>query len=254
MRPVRPARSRAAWPLHTTLLLLACVITLAACGTLEVGIEYEPTVDLAGTRTVEALQTKNARLATELATLSASTFPTGAPTRIELATLTPYDTPTLIATASPHPQDEAATPSATPTTTPQAVPTASRTASPTPQATPTPACAVRADWPVYVVVRGDTLFRIAEAAGSTVAALAEANCLENPDRIFVGQRLHVPRLPIWPTVAPPSLTEAPPPTEAIEFYSATRTPEPTRAVSVTPALPNVAPSPTVTPPGAGPVP
>jgi LysM repeat protein len=44
----------------------------------------------------------------------------------------------------------------------------------------------------YVVRRGDSLFSIARATGSTVDALQEANCLENIDRITVGERLYVP--------------------------------------------------------------
>ncbi len=51
--------------------------TLAACGTLEVGIEHTPTLDHAATATVSALATENARLATQVATLA---VPTSTPT------------------------------------------------------------------------------------------------------------------------------------------------------------------------------
>lgn len=44
----------------------------------------------------------------------------------------------------------------------------------------------------YVVQRGDTLYRIARKCGSTVDALAQANQLRNPNRIYVGQVLTIP--------------------------------------------------------------
>lgn len=44
----------------------------------------------------------------------------------------------------------------------------------------------------YTVVRGDTLSAIAHRLGVSVASLAQANSLSNPNRIFVGQRLTVP--------------------------------------------------------------
>jgi hypothetical protein len=67
-----------------------------------------------------------------------------------------------------------------------------------------PNCVTRSDWPVYTVASGDTLGLIAEAINSTIGELASGNCLANPDTIFVGQQLRVPRLPatLPPTVAP----------------------------------------------------
>lgn len=44
----------------------------------------------------------------------------------------------------------------------------------------------------YVVKGGDTLSTVAEAQGTTVAALIEANDISNPDRIYVGQELIIP--------------------------------------------------------------
>jgi hypothetical protein len=49
-----------------------------------------------------------------------------------------------------------------------------------------------------VVQRGNTLFSIARAVGSTVSELREANCLSDPDLIFVDMTLYVPRLPLAP--------------------------------------------------------
>ncbi len=57
-------------------------------------------------------------------------------------------------------------------------------------------CAVRGDWPIYVVSGGDTLSDIAARTGSTPADLARANCLVNPDMLNAGQQLRVPRQPV----------------------------------------------------------
>jgi hypothetical protein len=54
------------------------------------------------------------------------------------------------------------------------------------------ACTPRADWPIYTVVRGDTLARIAQRYNTSTAVLISANCLTDPNRIFSGQRLRVP--------------------------------------------------------------
>jgi LysM repeat protein len=45
----------------------------------------------------------------------------------------------------------------------------------------------------YTVQRGDTLAEIAARFGTTVAAILSANRISNPNVIFVGQRLSVPR-------------------------------------------------------------
>lgn len=60
-------------------------------------------------------------------------------------------------------------------------------------------CIPRIDWMVYVVVGGDTLSGIAVRSRSTVAELAEANCLDNPRLIIEGQRIYVRQQPVTPT-------------------------------------------------------
>jgi hypothetical protein len=50
-------------------------------------------------------------------------------------------------------------------------------------------------WLVYIVPSGDTLGRIATASGSSVRALMDANCIENPNLLYVGQSLYVPLIP-----------------------------------------------------------
>lgn len=59
-------------------------------------------------------------------------------------------------------------------------------------------CTPRTDWITYTVVRGDTLFSIAQRANSSVSELTTANCLDDPTQISAGQRLYVPN-----TVSPP---------------------------------------------------
>ena len=68
------------------------------------------------------------------------------------------------------------------------------------------ACTPRTDWPVYIVQPGDTLYGIAVKVGSTTAELTAANCLPNPNVLFVGSPLYVPRLPSTPSAEPPQVT------------------------------------------------
>lgn len=78
------------------------------------------------------------------------------------------------------------TPTATPTS-PPGVPT--RTPTPTPTTPPgTPGAPI-----VHVVQRGENLFRIALRYNTTVEAIAAANGIRNPQLIYVGQRLTIPR-------------------------------------------------------------
>lgn len=67
-------------------------------------------------------------------------------------------------------------------------------------------CTPRTDWITYTVEGGDTLGDIARRAGTTSAALQDANCITNPNLISVGQRIVVPRLP---TARVPTSTPVP---------------------------------------------
>lgn len=75
--------------------------------------------------------------------------------------------------------------------------TAAITATYTPSVTP---CFFLDTWPVYIVRSGDTLSHIARITDSTVKELMQANCMTDTV-IFTGQRLYVPRLPVY-TVTP----------------------------------------------------
>ncbi|MDQ2086537.1 LysM peptidoglycan-binding domain-containing protein [Herbivorax sp. ANBcel31] len=58
---------------------------------------------------------------------------------------------------------------------------------------------------VYVVRPGDTLGKIAGSFNTTVEMIARVNNIENPDLIYPGQRLVIPRMPIQPMPALPVL-------------------------------------------------
>jgi len=93
----------------------------------------------------------------------------------------------------------------TPTDTPPPTPTPGPTGTPTttftrlpPTPTPEPA--------VYVVRAGDSLAAIAQAYGVTVAAITEANGIQDANTIHVGQELVIPdpaRVPAGPVVQSP---------------------------------------------------
>ena len=55
-----------------------------------------------------------------------------------------------------------------------------------------PAFAAPDENTVYIVKRGDTLYRIARSYGVNVWAVARANGITNPNRIYAGQRLVIP--------------------------------------------------------------
>jgi LysM repeat protein len=57
------------------------------------------------------------------------------------------------------------------------------------------ACTPPDDWYEYTVVRGDNLSRIASLTNSTVDELIAANCLDDPNRIRVGDTILVPSEP-----------------------------------------------------------
>lgn len=74
-------------------------------------------------------------------------------------------------------------------------PIAPVTATSAPVNTSVPVCAVRTDWNfTYVVQPGDTLLRVAQAYGLTLADLQQGNCIADPNQIQVGQILRVPSL------------------------------------------------------------
>jgi LysM repeat protein len=111
----------------------------------------------------------------------------------ELAALAtpPTNGAVTIADNNPAPVGETPVESAPP----PAEATSSTPATPPPASEPvtdTQPAATPGEGEVYVVQAGDSLGAIASQFGVTVAAIVEANGLDNPDNIFSGQRLVIP--------------------------------------------------------------
>ncbi len=161
-----------------------------------------------------SMTSTNTATATDTATVTPTQTPSNTHTPTLTNTLTPTATQTDTPTATSTPSD-----TATPTN------TATATSSPIPRPTdnalgilPTSsldgrenqneetvetsdtACGSPADWPVYVVQPGNTLFSIARATGSTVSELRGTNCITDVDNITSGDELFVPQLPDGPVV------------------------------------------------------
>ena len=118
--------------------------------------------------------------------------PTSTVQEIVTDTLVPTDTPT-----------DRFTPTNTSSQTPSLTPTYTVTLTSTPTFTPSMApCIPQYSWPIYIVQRGDTLYSLALATGSSIYELKLASCLIG-DLIYTGQVLYVPHMPIeTPTVTP----------------------------------------------------
>ncbi|MEO8610482.1 MAG: SH3 domain-containing protein [Chloroflexota bacterium] len=87
-----------------------------------------------------------------------------------------------------------------------------------------PPCSIRTDWLfAYTVQPGDTLARIAQAAGLTDQELITGNCLETPYNTPAGTVLRVPRTPIFVTATPfPAIQ---PPVKTPEVQPPAQTPD-----------------------------
>jgi hypothetical protein len=88
------------------------------------------------------------------------------------------------------------TPTLAPTQPPTFAPLAS--AAPTGELPPAnPDCPLTpAGWVAYTVEAGDSLSLLAEQTGTTVDELVTANCLDNPDQIYVDFVIFLPQAPV----------------------------------------------------------
>jgi LysM repeat protein len=77
---------------------------------------------------------------------------------------------------------------------------------------------------VHIVRRGENLFRISLRYGVTVQAIASANSLTNPSRIFAGQRLIIPTGGTQPPPIPTATPVAGTPTATLRPGVPTLTP------------------------------
>lgn len=90
---------------------------------------------------------------------------------------------------------EEAAPTASPTAA-QAATSEPSTESSTPGSSPTPSASAEPSaeaGETYVIAEGDTLTAIAERFGTTVDAIVEANDIDDPDLIVVGEELSIPQ-------------------------------------------------------------
>jgi LysM repeat protein len=134
----------------------------------------------------------------------------------------------------------------------------------TPTLSPTP-CKPPADWQMYVVQRGDTLYSLALRYNTTVYAIVQANCLTSY-AIYVGQILYLPPLPATPT---PTVTHTPTSTPTATWTptliatptdtatptiepTATDTPTTVPSTATSTASPTLTPTPIPPPPTATP--
>jgi LysM repeat protein len=112
------------------------------------------------------------------------------------------------------------------------------------------ACGRPAGWIVYIVQSGDTLYRLSQAYGITVAQLQQANCMGNSTLLRAGQTLYVPPwpphtptptypVPVFPTATPTMTPE-------ISLPSDTPTEIPT-SVPTEPPAPTASDTPVVIP-------
>jgi LysM repeat protein len=93
-------------------------------------------------------------------------------------------------TNQPPVEGSNATPEMATSQTPEGAPTTANT--PPPEPAPEPAPAPAPTESEYVIVRGDTLGKIAKANGITLRALEDANPNVQPTRLHVGQKLVLP--------------------------------------------------------------
>ena len=63
-------------------------------------------------------------------------------------------------------------------------------------------CLPRTNWAEYTIVAGDNLYTLAGNLNTTVAELAQANCLDHPESLMPGQTIYVPTLPATSTPEP----------------------------------------------------
>ncbi len=57
-------------------------------------------------------------------------------------------------------------------------------------------CPPPTGWIQYQVEAGDSISGLADATGTTVQALVQANCLADPNTLYTGQTIYLPTTPI----------------------------------------------------------
>jgi LysM repeat protein len=120
---------------------------------------------------------------------------------------------------------------------------------PLPTQTPV-SCGRPSGWVVYIIQPGDTLYRLSQAYGISVAELQQANCMGTSTLLHVGQTLYVPPwAPRPPTPTLPGVftpTATPTITPEISLPSDTPTEIPT-SIPTEPPVPTASDTPVVIP-------
>ncbi len=75
-------------------------------------------------------------------------------------------------------------------------------------------------WVAYTVRRGDTLSRLSQRTGASVAQIKKANCMGASNKLRAGKILFIPLAPIVPYMGPPM------PLPSIYYYRPSRDPRP----------------------------
>ncbi|MBN2390631.1 MAG: LysM peptidoglycan-binding domain-containing protein [Anaerolineae bacterium] len=133
----------------------------------------------------------------------------------------------LPSSATPTPEPLSATPTPTSTPTLTSLPSATSTSLPM-AGTPEPEAPCDSPppgWVIYTIQPGDTIYSLARNTGTTIEALAQANCIQDVTKIYAGQKLYVPKLPPTPTLPPPP---SPKPTPVPPGMTPTLPPPPTQ--------------------------
>ncbi|HVU14213.1 MAG TPA: LysM peptidoglycan-binding domain-containing protein [Phototrophicaceae bacterium] len=68
--------------------------------------------------------------------------------------------------------------------------------SPTSAAPTSGTCTPPANWVQYTIADGDSLAALAQATGTSVQAIVQANCLPDADTIYSGQVIYLPTNPV----------------------------------------------------------
>ena len=59
-----------------------------------------------------------------------------------------------------------------------------------------PSCTIPGNWVQYTVEIGDLMSSLADATSASIQEIMNGNCLTDPDTLYIGQVIYLPRSPI----------------------------------------------------------
>ncbi len=189
---------------YTSLLLGVVVVIVSALLFIAFFNGRTPLPESSMQEQISATNTQDEKLAKTLPlTITPESEVSVTPTRVPTVTPTPMMNPTATPTMTPKPTN---TP--TPTAKPEVKTTATPVPTMKPTATPTPVAKSNASQPItgtsYTTVSGDSLWSIAERVykdGYKWSEIAKANKLENPNVLYIGTKLTLPKVDTSKSVA-----------------------------------------------------